>query len=275
MQLLFGHEPAPIEGEAFDDEQQNRSITVSMAERLARQQSAMKAWLQAEAESRVERAQNRRTRVVQHWPSGPRVCYWRADVPSMGSWPSIRQGSTAILHKHKGAWLGPATVLAQEMGRSQEQHEEAHGTVWIVVQGRFFCDVHLNTCVISANVKVCRSTETRETRKKLERSLILFRISVSRKAHTLIFEVSITLLTDIVMRTETRPVVEPTVTPSATNLENPMSATHDSSEPTPFPRTDETQDRESPDMETDDPDTTATVSEPLPVSQPVPPSPLP
>ena len=26
LQLLFGHEPAPIEGEAFDDEQQNRSI---------------------------------------------------------------------------------------------------------------------------------------------------------------------------------------------------------------------------------------------------------
>ena len=43
LQLLFGHEPAPIEGEAFDDEQQNRSSTVSMAERLARQQSAMKA----------------------------------------------------------------------------------------------------------------------------------------------------------------------------------------------------------------------------------------
>ena len=98
MQLLFGHEPAPIEGEAFDDEQQNRSITVSMAERLARQQSAMKAWLQAEAGSRVERAQNRRTRVVQHWPSGTRVCYWRADVPSMGSLPTIRQGSTAILN---------------------------------------------------------------------------------------------------------------------------------------------------------------------------------
>ena len=33
-----------------------------MAEGLARQQSAMKAWLQAEAESRVERPQNRRTR---------------------------------------------------------------------------------------------------------------------------------------------------------------------------------------------------------------------
>ena len=107
-----------------------------MAERLARQQSAMMAWLQAEAESRVERAQNRRTRVVQHWPSGTRVCHWRADVPSLGSLPTIRHGSTAILNKHKGAWLGPAAVLAQEMGRSQEQHAEAHGTVWIVVQGR-------------------------------------------------------------------------------------------------------------------------------------------
>ena len=54
----------------------------------------------------------------------------------MGSLPTIRQGSTAILNKHKGAWLGPATVLVQEVGRSQEQHEEAHGTVWIVAQGR-------------------------------------------------------------------------------------------------------------------------------------------
>ena len=115
MQLLFGHEPAPIEGEALDDEQQGRSITVSMAERLARQQSAMKAWLQAEAESRIERAQNRRTRVVQHRPSGTRVCDWTADVPSMDSLPTIRQGSTALLSKHKGAWLGPATVV-EEMG---------------------------------------------------------------------------------------------------------------------------------------------------------------
>ena len=115
---------------------QGRSIAVSMAERLARQQSAMKAWLQAEAESRIERAQNRRTRVVQHWLSGTRVCDWRADVPSMGSLPTIRQGSTALLNEHKGAWLGPATVLAQEMGCRQEQHEKAHGTVWIVLQGR-------------------------------------------------------------------------------------------------------------------------------------------
>ena len=69
LQLLLGHEPAPIEGAALDDEQLGRSITESMAERLARQQSATKAWLQAEAESRIERAQNRRTRAVQHWSS--------------------------------------------------------------------------------------------------------------------------------------------------------------------------------------------------------------
>ena len=54
-----------------------------------------------------------------------------------------------------------------------------------------------------------------------------------------------------------------------------MSATHDSSEPTPVPETDETQDRESPNTETDDPDTTACVPEPPPVVQSVPPSQLP
>ena len=194
LQLLIGHEPAPIEGEAFDDEEQNRSVTVSMAARLARQQSAMKAWLQAKAESRVERAQNRRTHVVQHWSSGTRVYFWRADVPSMVSLPTIRQGSTAIVNKHTGAWLGLASVLAQEMGRSQEQHEEAHGTVWIVVQGGLLRCAPEHLRHLSANVKVCRSTETKETRTKLERSLTLFRISVSRKVHTLIFEVSLILL---------------------------------------------------------------------------------
>ena len=128
LQLLFGHEPAPIEGETLDDEQQGRSITESMAERLARQQSAMKAWLQAEAESRVERAQNRRTRTFPHWPSGTRVCYWRADVPSVGSLPTSEQT--------QGCLVGSCDSSGSGKGRSQEQHEEAHGTVWIVVQGR-------------------------------------------------------------------------------------------------------------------------------------------
>ena len=51
----------------------------------------------------------------------------------MGSLPTIRQGSTAVPNKDKGAWLGLAIGLAPEMSRSQERHEEAHGTVWIVL----------------------------------------------------------------------------------------------------------------------------------------------
>ena len=124
----------------------------------------MKAWLQAEAESRVERAQNRRTRVVRHWALWNSCLLLGADVPSMGSSPTIRQGSTAILNKHKGAWLGPATVLAQEMGRSQEQHEEAHGTVWIVVQGRLLrcAPEHLRHLSDRESLSIDRDTDDKE-----------------------------------------------------------------------------------------------------------------
>ena len=111
----------------------------------------------------------------------------------MGSLPTIRQGSTAHLNKHKGAWLGPATVLVQEWVGVKSNTKRLMAQSGSRCRADF-CDVHLNTCVISANVKVCRSTETKETRIKLERSLTLFRISVSRKAHTLICEVSPTLL---------------------------------------------------------------------------------
>ena len=133
MQLLFGHETAPIEGEALDDEQQGRSIRCQWPR--DRQQSAMKAWLQAEAESRIERAQNRRTRVVQRWPSGTRVCDWRADVPEYGFSAHDSAGVYRTSEQTQGCMVGPATVL-EEMGRSQEEHEEAHGTVRIVAQGR-------------------------------------------------------------------------------------------------------------------------------------------
>ena len=254
-------------------------------------------WLQAEAESRVERAQNRRTRVVQHWPSGTRVCYWRADVPSMGYLPTIRQGSTAILNRHTGAWLGPARVLAQEMGRSQEQHEEAHGTVWIVVQGRLLrcAPEHLRHLSERESLSIDRDKGDKDKARTFTDIVQDFRLSKGihvdlRSQHHppggseprhLSGKIFVRTPTEMHgtsssgMRTEARPVVEPTVTPSAANLENPTSATHDSSEPAPAPGTDETQERESPDMETDDPDTTATVSEPPPVSQLVPPSPLP
>ena len=95
LQLLFGHEPAPVEGEALDDEQQGRSITVSMAERLARQQSVMKAWLQAEPESRIERAQNRHTRAVQKWPSGARVV---TGEPTFRAWVLYPRFDKDLLH---------------------------------------------------------------------------------------------------------------------------------------------------------------------------------
>ena len=151
------HEPAPIEGEGFDDEQQNRSITESMAERLARQQSAMMACLQSEAESRVERAQNRRTRGVQHRPSGTRVClllesrrseygffahdsagvYGNSEQTQkcmVGSCDSPPSQHTHTHHHHHHHHHHPlhAHPPSKEMGRSQEQHEEAHGTVWIL-----------------------------------------------------------------------------------------------------------------------------------------------
>ena len=76
-----------------------------------------------------------------------------------------------------------STVLAQEMGRSQEQRDRAHGTVWIVVQGR----------LLRCGPEHLRSTET-ETWRKLERSQTLHRTSNSRRVHTLIFEASPILL---------------------------------------------------------------------------------
>ena len=187
----------------------------------------------------------------------------------MGSLPTIRQGSTAILNKHKGAWLGPAS------GDGSEPRATRRGSWHSPDRGAgTTCDVHLNTCDISVNVKACRSTETKTTRRKLERSQTFFcsGFQFLEKAHTFFFEASMILLTgpsprhlsgkifvktptemprssSSEMRTETKSVAEPTIIPSATNLENQMPATHHSSEPTLVPGTDETQDRESPDMD--------------------------
>ena len=77
------------------------------------------------------------------------------------------------------------------------------------------------------------------------------------------------------MQTETKPVVEPIVVPCDTKMEDPTSATHNTSDPKPAPETDETHDKESPDMETDDPDTKTSVPEPPRASQSASPSQLP
>ena len=215
----------------------------------------------------------------------------------MGSLPTIRQRSTAILNKHKGAWLGPATVLTQEMGRSQEQHEEAHDTVWIVVQGRLLrcAPEHFRHLSERERLSIDRDKGDKEKARTFTDIVQDFRFSKgthvdlrsqqdpldgSEPRH-LSGKKFVRTPTEMPgtsssgMRTETRPVVEPTVVLSGTNLENPMSTTHDSSESTPAPETDKTQNREYPDMETDDPDTMTADPEPPPVSQSVPSSQLP
>ena len=99
----------------------------------------------------------------------------------MGFLPTIRQGSTSILNKHIGAWLGPAT----------ERYEEAHGTGWIVVHGRLRCAPghlrHLSERESSALDRDKRDTEKART------SRTLYRILSSRVGLTRIFEASPTL----------------------------------------------------------------------------------
>ena len=103
-------------------------LTSYMAERHVRHKSAYKAWLEAEAEHRVSRAQHMRTRNHRHWPSGTRIKYWRADVN--------RSGVDTRARKPKGGWLGPVVVRCQERGRAQEGVDLPKGVVWIVVMGR-------------------------------------------------------------------------------------------------------------------------------------------
>ena len=155
----------------------------------------------------------------------------------MGSLPTIRQGSTAILNKHKRAWLGPATVLAQEMGRSQEQHEEAHGTVWIVVQGRLMrcAPEHLPHLSERESLSIDRTKGDKDEARTFTG---IFRFSKGthvdlRSQHDppggseprhLSGKIFVRRPTEMPgtsssgMRTETRLVVEPTAIPSATKL---------------------------------------------------------
>ena len=110
FQLLFGNKP----GESLDPERERLDLTSCTAERFVRQKSAYKACLEAGAEHRVSRAQNMRTRNHQHWPSGTRIKYWRADVDRSGvaQLASSQGGETRT--KTKRGWLGPAVVLCQE-----------------------------------------------------------------------------------------------------------------------------------------------------------------
>ena len=156
--------------------------------------------------------------------------------------------------------FGPATVLAQEMGRSQEQHEEVHGTVWIVVHGRLLrcAPEHLRHLSERESLSIDRDEGDIDKARTFTDIVQDFRFSKGthvdlRSQHDppdgsepryfsgKIFVRSPTEMpgaSSSGMRTETRPVVELTVVLSDTTLENPMSTTHDSSEPTPAPEID-------------------------------------
>ena len=144
LQLLFGHEPAPKEGEEFDDEQQSRSMTVSMAERLARQQSPMKAWLQAEAESRVERAQKRCAKPAL-WNSCLLLESRRSEhgffaLESAGIYSNSEQTQKVHGCVLRQFWLGKWVGA-----KSNTKKLVAQSGSWYKVD---VCAVHLNTCDI-------------------------------------------------------------------------------------------------------------------------------
>ena len=165
-----------------------------------------------------------------------------------------------------------------------------------MVQGRLLrcAPEHLRP----ANVKVCDSTETWETWGKLERSQTLFRIKSSRRVTHIdlrsqsdppegpeprhlsgkIFlrtPTGVSETSSSGMRTATKPVVETAAISSDTTMENLTSATHDTSDLKPATETDETHDKESPDMETDDSDTKTPVPESSATAQSFSPSQLP
>ena len=138
FQLPFGHEPGPVEGEPLDITNDGLAIADFMAERLQTQTAADTAWVEGEAESRVNRTQNLRIRSRTLWANGMRVKRWRADMPRSGvsklSPGTCFQSSAAI--KTPGGWQGPASVSCQERGRSQELAGVSNGTAWIGVLGR-------------------------------------------------------------------------------------------------------------------------------------------
>ena len=177
--------------------------------------------------------------------TGPLELVFATGEPTFRVWvlcPRFGRGPTAILNKHKGAWLGPATVLAQEMGRSQEQHEEAHGTVWIVVQGRLLrcAPEHLRHLSERESLSIDRDKDDKEKARTFTDIVQDFRFSKGahvdlRSQHDppdgteprhLSGKIFVRTPTEMPgsssseMRTETKPVVEPTVIPSAANLEN-------------------------------------------------------
>ena len=104
-QLLPGHEREPSEGEPVDPQRDGLDLTSYVAERHVRQQSANKAWPEAEAEHRVSRAQNMRLRNHQNWPSGTRI-----------------------------NWSGATSILSRRMERERKTKNTFLGLRWCLVK---------------------------------------------------------------------------------------------------------------------------------------------
>ena len=107
LQLLFRHEPAPIEGEAFDDEQQNRSITVSMARDLQDSSQPRRRGCKPKPNLALNEHRIDAHVSVQHWSSGSRVCSLESRRSEYGFFAHDSAGVYGNSEKkHKGAWLG-------------------------------------------------------------------------------------------------------------------------------------------------------------------------
>ena len=165
LQLLFGHEPAPIEGEAFDDEQPSRSVSVSMGE-------TGKTAVSHEGVVASRSQVSRRTSTEPTYTRCSTLALWNSclQLESPRSERGFFVHESAAIYRNseqtQGCMVGSCDSSGS--GNGSESRATRRGS-WHSLDrgaGDDFCDVHLNTCDISANVKVCQLTETRETVKK-------------------------------------------------------------------------------------------------------------
>ena len=162
-------------------------------------------------------------------------------------------------------------------GRRQEQHEEAHGKVWIVVQGRLVrcAPEHLRHLSERESLSLDRNKGAEERARTFTDIVQDFKFSkgthVDLRSHSDPPEspTGTSGTSSSEAKTETIPVDEPPIVSRDTKLEDPMPVTSDTPETRPVTETDETR------METDDHVAETNVPEPPLVAPPVPPQQLP
>ena len=112
----------------IDPERDGWDLTSYVAERHVRQQSAHEAWHEAEAEHRVSRAQNMRSRNHQHWPSGTRV-NWSGTIDILSRRMDAHEKPRIL------SWTCSGSL--SRAGTSTRKWRPLRGrVVWIVVMSR-------------------------------------------------------------------------------------------------------------------------------------------